>query len=488
MPPAMRCPAPSHRWRRGFGACLLAWPLLAVQAATPPGAALAPVPTPAPAQWQSPLPHGGQLTDLATWWQQFDDPALPALVAAAQAASPDLASAAARIAQAEAARVAAQGRTAGPQVNGVLSASRGRQSADAPPAGSASAGLQASWELDLFGGLRAARQASEARLGSAQADWHAARVSLAAEVADQLLALRACEQLALVADDEQRSRAESARLVGLAQRAGFESPANAALAQAVAAQAALAASSRQVQCGQLLQGMEALTGLAPEALRSQLAPRVARLPQPAQLAVVAVPAQALAQRPDVRSSALALEAAAADVDDRRAAQRPRVALNGSLGLGMLRSAGVSTNGSVWSLGPLEVTLPVLDGGARQASTAAAQVAYDAARSAYQARLRTALREVEDALLRLRDGARRRADAQAAVAGFSQALAATEQRQRAGLASRLELEDTRRSLLQARIQQTDTEREQVAAWIALYRALGGGWQATDPAPALAAAGR
>ena len=59
---------------------------------------------------------------------------------------------------------------------------------------------------------------------------------------------------------------------------------------------------------------------------------------------------------------------------------------------------------------------------------------------------------------------------------------------AGLASRLELEDTRRSLLQARIQQTDTEREQVAAWIALYRALGGGWQATDPAPALAAAGR
>ena len=116
------------------------------------------------------------------------------------------------------------------------------------------------------------------------------------------------------------------------------------------------------------------------------------------------------------------------------------------------------------------------------------MAYDAARSAYQARLRTALREVEDALLRLRDGARRRADAQVAVAGFSQALKATEQRQRAGLASRLELEDTRRSLLQARIQQTDTEREQVAAWIALYRALGGGWQATDPAPALAAAGR
>jgi outer membrane protein TolC len=210
-----------------------------------------------------------------------------------------------------------------------------------------------------------------------------------------------------------------------------------------------------------------------------------------QLAQVAagatLPAQALAQRPDLRSSALALEAAAADVDDRRAAQRPRVALNGSLGLGMLRSAGVSSNGSVWSLGPLEVTLPLIDGGARQASTTAAQAAYDAARVVYQAQLRNALNEVEDALLRLRDGAARRADAQTAVAGFSQALAATDQRQRAGLASRLELEDTRRSLLQARTQQTDTEREQVAAWIALVRALGGGWQATDPTPASSAKG-
>ncbi len=474
-----------RRCRTSLAAALAAatWTAAGAAAAQP-----AVAPAPLPPQWQTGLPHGGRLADLTAWWQQFDDPALPALVAAAQAASPDLASAAARIAQAEAVRTAAAGRVAGPQVQGQLAGSRGRQAADMPPATSASAGLQASWELDLFGGLRAARQASEARLGGAQADWHAARVSLAAEVADQLLALRACEQLAQVAGDEARSRAESARLSAIVQRAGFESPANAALAQATAAQAALAASARQVQCDQQLQGLQALTALAPDELRQQLAPHSARLPQPAQLAVVAVPAQALAQRPDLRSSALALEAAAADVDERRAAQRPRVALSGNLGLGLARSAGVSSNGSVWSIGPLEVTLPLIDGGARQASTAAARVAYDAARVAYQAQLRNALREVEDALLRLRDGDRRRADAQAAVAGFAQALMATEQRQRAGLASRLELEDARRNLLQARLQQTDTDREQVAAWIALYRALGGGWTPADAAPPLAANGR
>lgn len=470
--PASAPPRPQRRWRPALAT---AW-LAALVAAAPPARSAADLP-PAPAHWQTGLPHGGQLTDLAAWWQQFDDPALPALVAAAQAVSPDLASAASRIAQAEAARVAAVA-AAGVQLNGGASAGRSRQIAGTPAgtvaATTASASLQAGWELDLFGGLRAARLASAARADAAQADWHGARVSLAAEVADQLLALRACEQLAQVADDEQRSRAESARLTGLAQRAGFDSPANAALADASAAQSALSARSRQVQCGQLLQGLVALTGLAPDALRSQLAPRTARLPQPAQLAVVAVPAQALAQRPDLYSSARALEAAAADVDDRRADERPRVALSGSLGLGMLRSAGMRSNGSVWSIGPLEVTLPIFDGGSRRASTTAAQVAFDSARTSYQASLRAAVREVDDALLRLDDGQRRRAQAQAAVDGFARALAATEQRQRAGLASRLELEDLRRSLLQARILQTDTEREQVAAWIALYRALGGGW--------------
>jgi NodT family efflux transporter outer membrane factor (OMF) lipoprotein len=452
----------------------------AATSTTPPTTQSATLSAPTPT-WQTELPHGGQLAQLSAWWQQFDDPALPVLIAAAQAASPDLASATSRIAQADATRVAA-GAALLPQLDGSLSASRGRQTQGLPLAGSATASLQAGWELDLFGGRRAAQQAALARLAGAQADWHEARVSLAAEVAEQLLALRVCEQLALDADTEARSRAETARLTTLAQRAGFEAPASAALAQANAAQAALAARARQVQCGQALQALVALTGLDIAALRPQLAPRSAQLPQPATLAAAAwkLPAQALAQRPDVFSRARALEAAAADVSDSRAQELPRISLAGSLGAGSQRSAGVSSSGSLWSIGPLQVTLPLFDAGARRAGTDAARARYDAALADYQGRLRQALREVEDALLRLQDGVQRRADARAAVAGFAQALAAAEQRQQAGLASRLELEDSRRSLLQSRSQQTDTEREQVAAWIALYRALGGGW--TPPAPA------
>ena len=475
------CPSHSHRH---LALRLLpvaaAW-FLSACAGVVPVQPTAVLPT-APAAWQTNLPHGGQVADLARWWQQFDDAALAGLIDSAQLASPDIASATSRIAQADAARVAA-GAALGPQVNGNAQAGRSRQALNTPAATSTSVGLQASWELDLFGGQAAAQQAALARLAGAQADWHVARVSVAAAVADQLLALRACEQLAQAADDEARSRAESARLTTLTQQAGFEAPANTALAQATAAQASLNARARQVQCGQLLQGLVALTAVDAPTLRQRLAPGSARLPQPASLTVAAVPAQVLAQRPDLFSSARALEAAAFDITTSQARQRPSVALAGTLSAGSLRGGGVSTTGTLWSIGPLQVSFPLFDGGARRADTDAARARYDAALAAYQGTLRMALREVEDALLRLQGGAGRRADAQAATAGFNQALAATTQRQQAGLASRLELEDARRSLLQARSQQTETEREQVAAWIALYRALGGGW--TPPAQAAGA---
>jgi multidrug efflux system outer membrane protein len=472
--------ARAHRPAALALAAALALPLMA---ATPEPAALAQP----PARWQAALPegagalpHDGQLADLQRWWQQFDDPALAGLVDAAQAASPDTASALSRISQARASRVAA-GAALLPLLDAGAQGQRARTAFDTPPISNLSAKLDASWEIDLFGGGRAARDAALARLAGAQADWHLARVSVAAEVANSLLTLRACERLEVQARDEARSRGETARLLARSLEAGFESPANAALARASAAQASLSARTRAVQCQQEIKALVALTALDEAPLRERLAPRTAQLPQPAALVVAAVPAQALAQRPDLFARARALEAAAADVTESRAQQLPRVSLSGSLGASSLWASGFQTNGSVWSIGPLQVTLPLFDGGTRSANTDAARARYDEALAAYQGRLRQAVREVEDALVRLQDGAARRDDAQRAVDGYALSVSATELRQRAGLASVLDLEDNRRSLMAARSQQVETEREQVAAWIALYRALGGGWSATQPSP-------
>ena len=431
---------------------------------------------------QVPLPHGGATADLSTWWQQFNDPALPALQAAAQAASPTLASARARIERARAARVVA-GAALLPQVDAVASASSGRSVPRQPTATSANLGVQAAWELDLFGGVAAGRNAAQARLAGAQAGWHEARVAVAAEVASSLLALRACEAQAVQTRADATSRDETARLTGLSERAGFTAPADAALARAGAAQSRNLAVSQQAACDTLVKSLVEVTDLPEADLRLRLAAGTARVPQPAPIAVTLLPAALLSQRPDLADAARAVEAAAADQAQSRAQELPRVSLSGSFAGAALRSGGITSQGTIqgmtWSLGPLLVSLPLFDGGARSAATASAKASYDEAVALYQAQVRRAVRDVETALVALQSAGQRQADAASAARDFEASLRATQARQQGGLASLFDLEAARRNAVQAQSALIDLQREQAAAWIALYRALGGGWNAADP---------
>lgn len=434
-----------------------------------------------PSQWQAPLPHGGQLTDLSHWWQQFNDPLLTQLIDAAQALSPTLAAAQSRIAQARAAQVAA-GAALGPTLNANASASRGRQDLSLPLGNSTSAGLQAAWELDLFGGNTAGRDAAQARLSGAQAAWHEARVSVAAEVAGAYLGLRACEAQLGQTQLDANSRSETARLTELASKAGFQTPATAALARASAAQGSSLLTQQQAQCDLSVKSLVALSGLMEPALRSQLASGSAQLPRPAQIAVSSVPAEVLAQRPDLFNAAREVLAASADLSQSQAQRYPRIVLSGSIAAARFTSAAGTLDDTVWSLGPVSVSLPLFDGGARRANVEAARARYREAGVNYAARLRGAVREVEEALIALQSTATRSGDAQIASEGFAVSYRATEARLKGGLASLFELEDARRSLLQAQSALIELQRERVAAWISLYRALGGGWAAEAPAAA------
>jgi multidrug efflux system outer membrane protein len=441
-----------------------------------------PAPAPAerpipPAQWQAPLPHGGQSGELARWWQQFDDPVLPALITAAQAASPTLASARSRIEQARAARTGA-GAALGPTLDASANLSRGRFDLASPVGTSASAGLLAAWELDVFGANRAGRNAAQARFEGAQAAWHEARVSVAAETASAYLALRACEAQLVPTEQDAQSRAETARLTDLAARSGFQAPASAELARASAAQGNAGLTQQRAQCELGVKALVALTALPEPALRAQLAAASAKLPQPAALGVDSVPAQVLAQRPDVYNAERELSAAAADAAQARAQRWPRVSLSGSITPTRFETGGVSTDGTLWSVGPVTVSLPLFDGGRLRANADAAQARYDAAASSYAASLRSAVREVEEALITLQSTAARGDDARIAAEGFERSYRAVESRYKGGLASLFELEDARRSALSAQSALIDLQRERVAAWIALYRALGGGWDAAS----------
>ena len=182
----------------------------------------------APEAWRAPLPHNGALGELAQWWAQFQDPLLSQLVAGAQEASPTVASARSRITQARATLAGTQA-ALGPTLNAVAGASRGQQDVNMPVATSLSAGLQAQWEIDVFGGATANRDAAQERLGGAAAAWHDARVAVAAEVATQYTSLRACEAQVLQSRADARSRVDTARLTALAAQAGFQAPASAEL-------------------------------------------------------------------------------------------------------------------------------------------------------------------------------------------------------------------------------------------------------------------
>ncbi|MBL8380621.1 MAG: efflux transporter outer membrane subunit [Burkholderiales bacterium] len=443
-------------------------------------------PQPAATQWHAPRAHGGDADALKSWWRRFDDPVLIELIDAAQKSSATLVQAAARIERARAEAVAA-GVAGNPSLDAIAGVTRSAFSFGGPAAQRTQAqiGVQSSWEIDLFGALTRQRQQAQAALESSAAAWHDARVALAAETANAYVNFRACEMNVELARADGASRVETARVTDVAAGAGLQAPATAALARASAADAAATLSQRRAQCEIDIKGLVALTALDEAQLRARLARKpgeAPRMPRPAAFAVEAVPARVLSQRPDLAAAERDVAAASAAIGFAEAQRYPRLSLVGSITPTRSRLDGSPTiNVLTWSIGP-SLTVPVLDGGRRAANVEAARADYVAAEAVFQAKARQAVREVEEALVRIAAAGERMGEVRAAAAGYRQSLGAVQTRQRAGLAALAELEDARRIALAAEAAVVATEYEATAAWVALYRAVGGDWDARLEAPA------
>ena len=235
---------------------------------------------------------------------------------------------------------------------------------------------------------------------------------------------------------------------------------------------------QRAQCDIEVKALAALTALPEPALRQKLAGGGMIAPQASMLSVAALPAQVLAQRPDVYQAELEVAAASAEVGASRADRYPRLTLSGTIAAGYVRAGGRGTDAPTWQIGPLSLTLPIFDAGRREAATDAAQARYEEAAALYRARVRQAVREVEEALVALDSARSRNEDARIATEGYRMSFTATEARYKGGLASLVELEDARRTALAAETALVALQRERVAAWIALYRAAGGGWTRQD----------
>ncbi len=448
------------------------------------GCAVAPAPVRAPqlpsTEWSAPLPHGGSAEALADWWSRFDDPTLAQWIDLAQRENPTLEQAAQRIVEARAnARIA--GAALAPTVQANASATRGNTlmiGAGLPAATTmGSATLDARWELDIFGAARNREAAALARVEGSRWQWHSARVSLAAEVADVYVGLRTCEALVELFDAQARSLATTESLTRRKADEGFAAPADLALARATAAEARSRASAQRADCDVALGQLAMLTAQPAAAVRASLASRRAQLPQPHAFAVDSVPAQVLSQRPDLAAAERAALAAAAEVGAAQADRFPRLSLAGSIGRSALHFAGQTVTGSTWSFAP-SLAATLFDAGRRDASVDAARARLAIAEADWRARALGAVREVEQALVRLDAADRRLEDARRAADGYRSFLDAATAQWEVGAGSLLDLEQARRNAQNASAALVQTRHERVSAWLALYKAVGGGWTTTE----------
>jgi outer membrane protein, multidrug efflux system len=408
------------------------------------------------------------------FWRNWNDPSLNALIDAAMKNATTIEVAQARIAQARAGVGIARGAQM-PNVNSSVSGTRGDQGMGTSTVFAGAA--QAAWELDLFGANLRGRQAADARLAARERDLDDVRVSLASDVASVYVNLRVNEALLTGFERDVASRAETERLTQLKTNAGFEAPANAALATAAAAEARTRVASQRAEIDLGVKTLVALTTMNESVVRTTLQPRFAQLASPPALAIPAIPADVLTRRADLASLERELAAAIADIGAAEADRYPRITLTGSIGYSVTRAFGATTDGATWGFGPA-ISLPLFDGGRRAANVDLAKARHAELTANYRATALRAVSEVEEALTRIDSVNKREADQRTSLSNYEAFERAAQARLSAGVGSVLELQEARRAVLAAQVNVLSLERERMTAWISLYRAAGGDWSANS----------
>jgi len=425
-----------------------------------------------PARWQdTPLERASAL---ANWWQRFGDAQLNTLVQDALQANPSLRSARAAVRQARALRDVAEGGLY-PSLNSSLSTRR--NTLDQQTTDSASVGLDASWEPDVFGRQRGAVQAADAGLNASAASLGDGQVAVAAEVALAYLALRSAQERQLIARSNLANQLDTLQLADWRLQAGLVTTLETEQARAVLEQTRASIPALQTSIAQNAHALALLTGRTPDALLGSLS-AVLAVPQPSQDIALSFPANTLRQRADVRGAEFQIHAAAAKLSQADAARLPRLTLGGSIGLnslGLAGLAGVGSGATAVSSLLASVSLPLFNGGALQAQVRQQQAAVEQAQADYKTRVLAALRDVEDALVALRGDRLRLASLRLAATSAASAAQLASLRFQSGLVDFQTVLDTQRT-------QLSTQDSVASAWatvsadhVRLYQALGGGWQ-------------
>jgi NodT family efflux transporter outer membrane factor (OMF) lipoprotein len=439
-------------------------------------------------------------SDDSEWWKAFDDPTLTALVRRALAGNLDVQQAVSRVEQAREQEGITRGGQ-GPQVNASGQGSESRLSKNSLPSGLASLfsgnpgqsssgsgiglpgetftiyqlGFDASWELDLFGGNRRANEANRARTEAAVWSVRDAQVTLTAEVANTYEQYRALQRRLVLADEILGVDREAMAFSKVRAGNGLVDDSDLHQREQQVQQAAAEREDLAAQGAARLHALGTLLGEAPNALAEELsqpptaAPVVVEVPP-------GLPSELLQRRPDLRTAERQAAAATADVGVATADLYPKISLTGALQLASRSLSTLLESQSLQDNISGSISVPVFNRGRLHATVRQRQAQADEAVLAYRKAVFSALRDVEDALDRL--GAdRRRLDELTAAALIARDQAdSAAVRYRNGLTPAGDMLAARQTWQAARDGQIQAEAAAAQDVVALYKALGGGWDA------------
>ena len=415
------------------------------------------------------------------WWTAFNDPQLNTLIAAGLAGNPSLESALARVRIAEAQLSAAKADRL-PQVSGLANVEEanlgkhfispeGRWSATAIAAGNLS------WNLDLFGRLRAGVDRARANTNAANLDVAAARLMLASSIAQAYVGLAQAEQQIVVADGFVKTRQQALGFVKTRIRDQLSSNFDLETAQTLLAEAEQSRVRALKQRELLIHALAALVGrgadfypqIRPTSIALDTAPAVPEL----------LPADLLGRRPDLLAAQARIEASVANRRVARAAFYPNVNLGAFVGLASMGlSHFLSGDSVIGGAGPA-ISLPIFDGGKLRAQYRGATADLDRAVADYNDSVLAAVRDSADAITNVRSADADLATQMRVVGGLRETVRLNGVRTRTGLGSQLDAVESGFRLLAAEQELVGLQADALARRIQLITALGGGFTPTAP---------
>jgi len=420
-----------------------------------------------------------QTAAVAEWWKAFRDDELTSIVERAAKSNLDLKLAAARVREARGLRGVSAGALL-PSVGGVADYSRNRGSENVPIPGAGrqsnfyQAGFDASWEIDVFGGVRRGIEAADAEVEASVEAQRDVLVTLLAEVARNYIEVRGLQGQLTIARQNLDAQKKTLELTQARLQAGRAAELDVVRAQAQVSNTASQIPILESQRIQATHRLGVLIGLEPGSLREELL-KTAAIPAPPPEVPVGLPSDLLRRRPDLRRAERELAAATARIGVATAELYPKFSLTGFFALDSVTASDFAKWGSrAWSVGPT-IQWSIFQGGRIRARIEVENARQEQAAIVYERSILIALQEVEDALIAYAKEQAHRAELSESVKANEKAVDLATQRYTQGRVDLLSVLDAQRSLYASQDAFVRSERRISEHLVALYKALGGGWE-------------